>query len=201
VDYRKLNDVTVKNSYPLPRIDELQDNVQQAKWFTTLDIDEAYHQIRIKEGDEWKTAFRTKFGLYEYLVMPFGLTNAPATFQYLIESALHELIGVCCEVYLDDVLVYSENKEEHIQHVRQVVQKLKSKGLPIKAKKCEFFKKEVPFLGHIIGNGEIKMDQSKIQSLLDWPTPETVKHVQQFLGLGNYYRKFIYNYSCYYSHR
>ncbi|USP73296.1 Reverse Transcriptase [Curvularia clavata] len=196
VDYRRLNAVTRKNRYPLPLITELMDRLQGAKWFTKFDVREGFYRIRIKEGDEWKTAFKTKYGLFEYTVMPFGLTNAPATFQSVINNALHEYLGVFATAYLDDVLVYSKGTlEEHIEHVKKVLRKLKEYKLYLQPGKCEFHTQETEFLGFIISTEGVKMNPKKVQAVRDWKTPKTVKDVQSFLGLANYYRKFIKDYS------
>lgn len=196
VDYRQLNEITKKNRYPLPLIEEIQDRFRGTTWFTGLDIRDAYHKIRIKEGEEWKTAFKTRFGLYEYLVMPFGLTNAPATFQALINDALYEYLDDFVTGYLDDILVFTKGtKEDHTEKVKKVLQRLQKYGLYLKPKKCEFFKKEIKFLGHIVTTEGIKMDPEKIQAILDWPTPTNVKEVQAFHGLANYYRQYITKFS------
>ncbi|KAH7551035.1 reverse transcriptase [Bipolaris maydis] len=180
VDFRRLNSVTRKNRYPLPLITELMDRLQGAKWFTKFDVREGFYRIRIKEGHEWMTAFKTKYGLFEYTVMPFGLTNAPATFQSVINNALHEYLGIFVTAYLDDVLVYSSGtREEHVEHVKKVLRKLK----------------ETEFLGFIISTEGVKMNPKKIQTVQEWPKPNTVKDVQSFLGFANYYRKFIKDYS------
>jgi len=191
IDYRKLNDITVKNRYPLPRIDELQDRLLGAVWFTAIDIRDAYYRVRMKEGEEWKTAFRTRWGLYEYLVMPFGLTNAPATFQELINNTLREYLDDFVVAYLDDVLIFSKTYDEHVQHVRKVLQKLREADLPIKLSKCEFHKHSIKFLGHIVSTEGIQPDSDKVKSIVEWPEPKNVKEVQAFLGLINYYRKCI----------
>ena len=195
VDYRPLNDMTVKNSYPLPLISELQDRLQGAQWFTKLDITEAYARIRVKEGEEWKTAFKTKFGLYEYQVMPFGLMNAPATWQAFINNVLREYLDVFVIVYLDDILIFSKTEEEHKEHVKKILRKLMDENLRIKIEKTEFHAKEVDFLGFVVGREGVKMDKKKVQAVLEWPTPKTVKDVQSFLGFANFYRRFIQGYS------
>ena len=195
IDYRKLNDITQKNRYPLPRIDELQDRLLGAKWFTAIDIRDAYYRIRIKEGEEWKTAFRTRFGHYEYQVMPFGLTNAPASFQELINDTIREYLDIFALAYLDDILIFSTTYKEHVQHVRMVLQKLREKDLPVKLSKCEFHKHSIGFLGYIVSDQGIGPDPSKVEAVKDWPKPRNVKDIQAFLGLVNYYRKFIEGFS------
>ncbi|KAG9194056.1 hypothetical protein G6011_04091 [Alternaria panax] len=196
VDFRRLNSVTRKNRYPLPLITELMDRLQGAKWFTKFDVREGFHRIRIKEGHEWMTAFKTKYGLFEYTVMPFGLTNAPATFQSVINNALHEYLGIFVTAYIDDVLVYSSGTlEEHVEHVKKVLRKLKEYKLYLQPGKCEFHTKETEYLGFIISTEGVKMNPKKTAAVQEWPTPKTVKDVQSFLGFANYYRKFIKDYS------
>jgi hypothetical protein len=191
IDYRDLNNKTVKDSHPLPLISEIQDRIAKAKIFTKLDIKDAYHQVRIRKGEEWKTAFRCRYGTFQYKVMPFGLTNAPASFQRLINTALKGYLDEFCTAYLDDVIIYSEKEEEHQDHVRKVLERLIQWKLPLKLKKCEFNVKKTEFLGHILEPGRISMDPRKVASILEWPEPKNVKDVQSFMGLGNYYRKFI----------
>ena len=195
IDYRKLNAITKKNRYPLPRIDELQDRLIGAKWFTAIDIRDAYYRIRMKEGEEWKTAFRTRFGLYEYQVMPFGLTNAPASFQELINDTLREYLDTFVLAYLDDVLIFSTDYKSHVQHVRLVLQKLREKDLPVKLSKCEFHKHSISFLGYTVSDQGLGPDPKKVESVKEWPVPTNVKEVQAFLGIMNYYRKFIEGFS------
>ena len=195
VDYRALNNITIKDRYALPLINELHDRIRGSKVYTKLDFRGAFNLIRIKEGEEWKTAFRTRYGLFEYLVMPFGLTNAPASMQRLSNDALHEYLDIFVIVYLDDILVYSENEEEHVKHVKLVLARLKEYNLLLKPEKCEFHKTQVEFLGYIIGTHGIRMDQAKVATVLDWPTPTSVKNVQAFLGFANFYRRFIEGYS------
>ena len=195
VDYRQLNDITIKDRMPLPRIDEMLDRIQGAKIFTTLDLIGAYARIRIKEGEEWKTAFRTRYGHYEFLVMPFGLTNAPATFQRFINNVLRHLLDKGVTVYLDDILIYSKTIEEHVRLVEEVLQALERHDLYIELEKSDFHKPEVEFLGHIIGVNGIRMDPKKVEAVKNWPTPRNVKDVQSFTGFCNYYRRFIKDYS------
>ena len=194
VDYRQLNDITIKNRYPLPLISELRDRLHGANYFTTLDLKGAYNLIRIKEGDEWKTAFRTKRGLYEYLVMPFGLTNAPASFQTMINDVLREYIDDFVVVYLDDILIFSKNLKQHRQHVHKVLKLLQKAKLLVEKEKCEFHKQRVKFLGYELSPGHIQMDPDKVKTIAEWPSPTTVKEVRAFLGFANFYRRFIKNY-------
>lgn len=195
VDYRQLNNITVKNRYPLPLIGEMMDRLRGAYWFTKVDLKGAYNLIRMKEGEEWKTAFRTKYGLYEYTVMPFGLTNAPATFQAFINNVLRKYLDDFVVVYLDDILIFSKTLNEHKKHVHLVLDELDKADTRASPDKCEFHKQKVEFLGHILLPNEIRMDPAKIKSILEWPIPKTVKEVQSFLGFGNYYRRFIKGYS------
>jgi hypothetical protein len=195
VDYRQLNSITIKNRYPLPLISELKDRLHKAKYFTKLDLRDGYHLVRIKEGEEWKTAFRTRYGHYEYTVMPFGLTNAPATFQALVNSVLREYLDHFVVAYLDDILIYSETLEEHEEHVKKVLRKLTERKLACKPEKCEFSVQRTGFLGCVISPGKIEMEDGKVTSILEWPEPKNVKELQSFLGLANYYRQFIEGYS------
>jgi hypothetical protein len=195
IDYRKLNDMTIKNRYPLPNIGELRDRLAHAEIFTTLDLRGAYNLIRMKEGEEWKTAFRTRYGHFEYLVMPFGLTNAPATCQELVNNVLREHLDIFVIAYLDDILIYSQNAKEHKEHVQTVLQLLQRHNLLVDPDKCNWHQEEVEFLGCIVGKNGFKMSPDKIQVVKDWPTPTTVKEVQSFLGFVNFNRQFIQNFS------
>ena len=195
IDYRGLNKVTVKNRHPLPLISETLDRLNGAKHFTKLDLKDAYHRIRIRKGDEWKTAFRTRYGHFEYLVMPFGLTNAPATFQAYINKSLIGLIDHFCVVYLDDILIYSDSISEHVNHVKQVLKRLRQSSLFVSLKKCEFFTTEVEFLGFIVSVDGVAMDQRRVTAIQDWPKPASYHDIQVFLGFVNFYRRFIHHYS------
>ena len=195
VDYRALNRMTIKNRYPLPLISELLDRLRQAKYFTKIDLLSAFYQLRIAQGEEWKTAFRTRYGHFEYLVMPFGLTNAPASFQAYINDILREFLDQFCVAYLDDILIYSDTYEEHVQHVRVVLEKLQKVGLHARADKCTFHQRSISFLGYIVSSEGISMDPERISTITEWPVPESVHDVQVFLGLANYYRRFIEGYS------
>ena len=196
VDYRGLNKVTIKNRYPLPLISELLDRLGHAKVFSKLDLRDAYHRLRIKEGDEWKTAFKTRYGLFEYMVMPFGLANAPATFQAYIHKALGHLVDSICIVYLDDILIYSKDETEHEKHVKMVLQRLREYALYAKPSKCTFHTKEVEFLGFVVNTNGVTMDANRVRSIREWPAPTTHREVQVFLGFANFYRRFIWNYSA-----
>jgi hypothetical protein len=195
VDYRALNAVTVKDRYPLPLIDGMLDRLKAAKIYTKLDLKGAYNLTRIKEGHEWKTAFRSRYGHYEYLVMPFGLTNAPAVFQRLMNDIFREYLDVFVVVYLDDILIYSASKEEHENHVKIVLQLLRDNKLYCEYSKCVFHTIETEFLGFIISTGGLKMAESKVKSILDWEVPKSKIGVMSFLGFANYYRRFIKNYA------
>ena len=195
VDYRGLNKITIKNRHPLPLISETLDRLVGAKIFTKLDLKDAFNRLRIKKGDEWKTAFRTRYGHFEYLVMPFGLANAPASFQAYINKALAGFLDTFCVVYLDDILIYSQNQEEHIKHVDAVLQRLDTHSLFVNLKKCVFHTTEVEFLGFIVSTNGVRMDERRVASVRDWPIPHTFREVQVFLGFANFYRRFITSYS------
>ena len=196
IDYRPVNKITIQDKYPIPRIDELLDSLQGAQYFSSLDLLSGYHQVRLNESDIPKTAFRTPMGLYEFLVLPFGLTNAPATFQRLMNTIFHDFIREgFVVVYLDDLLVFSKTEEEHIVHLQRVFDRLREHKLYAKLTKCSFFKEELQYLGHIVGRGGLKVDPKKISVVHDWPVPVNVHDVRRFLGLANYFRKFIQGYS------
>ena len=193
VDYRALNAITRRDRYPLPLIRETLRSISRAKWLTKLDITAAFHKIRIAEGDEWKTAFRTRYGLYEWLVTPFGLTNGPATFQRYINHTLREYLDEFVSAYLDDILIYSDGSlEDHWRKVKLVLQRLQEAGLQLDIDKCEFECKSVKYLGFIIEVGKgFRMDPEKVAAIQQWEAPKTVKGVRSFLGFANYYRLFI----------
>uniref|UniRef100_A0A8C6MDH0 Gypsy retrotransposon integrase-like protein 1 n=1 Tax=Nothobranchius furzeri TaxID=105023 RepID=A0A8C6MDH0_NOTFU len=195
IDYRGLNQITVKNKYPLPLLSSTFEPVQDATIFTRLDLRNAYHLVRIRQGDEWKTAFKTPLGHFEYLVMPFGLTNAPAVFQRLVNSVLGDYINDFVTVYLYDILIFSKSVSEHKKHVRAVLQRLLENRLFVKAEKCKSHVSVVKFLGFVLESGRLKADPDKIKAVTDWPTPATRKQLQRFLGFANFYRRFIRNYS------
>jgi RNase H-like domain found in reverse transcriptase/Reverse transcriptase (RNA-dependent DNA polymerase) len=195
-DYRKLNEFTVKNRYPLPLIGEIIDKLKGAKYFTKLDVRWGFNNVRIHEGHEWKAAFRTNLGLFEPTVMFFGLTNSPATFQTMMNHILRDLISEGkVTVYLNDILVFTKDLIEHCEIVSRVLQILRENKLSLKPQKCEFEKEEMKYLGMIIGRGEVRMDPAKVSAVAKWPTPKNKKEVQQFLGFANYYRWFIRGFS------
>ena len=195
VDYRGLNKVTKKNRLALPLISETLDRLSGAKVFTKLDMKNAYHRIRIRRGDEWKTAFRTRYGHFEYMVMPFGLTNAPATFQGYINRALSGYLDIFCVVYLDDVLVFSQEGEDHWGHVKKILDRLRHYSLYINLKKCAFAVTSVEFLGFVVRTDGVMMDPRRVDAIKNWPTPMSFKDVQIFLGFANFYRRFIKGFS------
>jgi hypothetical protein len=195
IDYRGLNAITKKNRHPLPLISETLDRLGRATVFSALDLKDAYYRIPIKRSDSWKTAFRTRYGHFEYNVMPFGLTNAPATFQAYINRALAGLVDVCCVVYLDDILVYSDTREQHVRDLRAVLERLRKFALYASWKKCKFFTQEVEFLGYIVGVAGVSMDPRRVTTVEEWPRPTTLREVQVFLGFANFYRRFIRSYS------
>jgi hypothetical protein len=195
VDYRALNKISIKNKYPLPRIDELLDRLLGAKYFSKIDLRSGYWQVRIADQDVHKTAFRTRYGHYEFLVMPFGLTNAPATFMHLMQQTLRKFLDDFVIVFIDDILVYSKTLEEHYKHLRSVLQVLRDKHLYAKLNKCEFFQSEISFLGHVINEHGIKMEQSKVDAVMKWPAPKNIHELRSFLGLAGYYRRFVKDFS------
>jgi hypothetical protein len=195
VDYRSLNAVTIKNKYPLPRIDILFDQLAGAQVFSKIDLCSVYHQINIHAEDIPKTAFTTRYGLYEYLVMSFGLTNAPTHFMYLMNSIFMPELDQFVVVFIDDILVYSKSMEEHKEHLWIVLQRLQEHQLYAMFSKCEFWIKELPFLGHVVSPEGIAVDPSKVKEVLKWKPLTIVSEIQSFLGLTGYYRRFIPNFS------
>ena len=188
IDYRQLNKVTIRNKYPLPRIDDLFDQLRGASVFSKIDLRSGYHQLKVRETDVPKTAFRTRYGHYEFLVMPFGLTNAPAVFMDLMNRIFHPYLDQFVIVFIDDILVYSKSREEHERHLRTVLQMLREKKLYAKFSKCEFWLKQVMFLGHIVSEAGVCVDPQKTEAITRWEQPKTVSEVRSFLGLAGYYR-------------
>eukprot|EP00253_Pinus_taeda_P015634 PITA_15634 len=195
IDYRQLNKLTIKNKYPLPRIDELFDQVKGATVFSKIDLRSGYHQVRIKDEDIAKTAFRTRYGHYEFVVLPFGLTNAPATFMCLMNSIFHQYLDRFVLIFIDDILVYSRTMEEHQEHLRKVLQTLRAHQLYAKFSKCDFFKNEIQYLGHVITKEGIAVDPEKIKAIMDWPVPKDVADIRSFMGLAGYYIRFVEGFS------
>jgi len=173
---------------------ELQDRVRGAQWFTKMDLKNGFHLIRMRKGDEWKTAFRTRYGLFEFQVMPFGLTNAPSTFQDMMNHVLSNLLDMGVLAYMDDILVYAKTEEEHDRLVKEVLGRLQRNGLPVSPEKCVWKAQEVEFLGYVIGRDGIKMVKEKVEAVLEWKTPKSLTEVQSFLGFANFYRRFIQDY-------
>ena len=195
IDYRGLNDVTVKNKYPLPLMDELFDRVHGANVFTKIDLRTGFHQIKIHPDDREKTAFRTRFGSFEYTVLPMGLCNAPGTFMQLMNETFRDALDRFVLAFLDDILVFSKTREEHVKHVREVLTRLRKQKLYAKLSKCEFFQNQVGFLGHQIGANGLSVSQDKIDAVRDWPPCKNETEVRSFLGFANFYRRFVKNYS------
>jgi hypothetical protein len=195
VDYRSLNEVTIKIKYPLPRIEDLFDQMKGASIFSKIDLRSGYHQLKIRESDIPKTAFRTRYGLYEYTVTSFGLTNAPAYFMYLMNKVFMEYLDKFVVVFIDDILIFSKTEEEHEKHLRMVLEKLRSNRLYAKFSKCQFWLTEVAFLRHVISAGGIAVDPSKVKDVLNWMPPTNASEIRSFLGLAGYYRRFIKDFS------
>ncbi|GJU25950.1 putative reverse transcriptase domain-containing protein, partial [Tanacetum coccineum] len=195
IDYRELNKLTVKNRYPLPRIDDLFDQLQGSSVYSKIDLRSGYHQLRVREEDIPKTAFRTRYGHYEFQVMPFGLTNAPAVFMDLMNRVCKPYLDKFVIVFIDDILIYSKNKQEHEEHLKQILELLKKEELYAKFSKCEFWIPKVQFLGHVIDSKGIHVDPAKIESIKDWTSPKSPTEIRQFLGLAGYYRRFIEGFS------
>ena len=195
IDYRAINEITVKNRCPLLLMTTAFELLQGATIFTKLDLRNAYHLVRIREGDEWKTAFNTPMGHWEYLVIPFGLTNTPAVFQGLVNDVPRDMINQFVFVYLDDILIFSKDLEKHKHHVSKVRQHLLENQLFVKAEKCEFSCSSTTFLGYIISTGNLSMDPEKVRGVEEWPKPTDHKALQSFMGFANFYHRFIRNYS------
>ena len=195
VDYRALNHVTIENRYPLPLMNGLRDRVAGAKLLTKLDLREGYYLIRINEGNKWKTAFRTRYGHFEYTVMPFGLAFAPATFQNMMNEVLGGFLDQEVVVYIDDVLTYSENVEQHIELDKKVLKKLAEYNLAVATHKSIFHVPEVEFLGYIFNETGVTMSERKVEAVKNWEIPKSVKDIQRFLGFANFYRRFIKGFS------
>ena len=191
IDYRQLNQVTIKNKYPLPRIDDLFDQLQGAAVFSKIDLRSGYYQLRVRPEDVSKTAFRTRYGHFEFLVMPFGLTNAPAAFMDLMNRVFQPYLDRFVIVFIDDILVYSRTEAEHVEHLRIVLQILRERQLYAKLDKCEFWLSQIHFLGHVVSRDGVAVDPSKVEAVLQWQRPKNATEIRSFLGLAGYYRRFI----------
>ncbi|GKD19585.1 putative reverse transcriptase domain-containing protein [Tanacetum coccineum] len=195
IDYRELNKLMVKNRYPLPRIDDLFDQLQGSSVYLKIDLRSGYHQLRVREEDIPKTAFRTRYGHYEFQVMPFGLTNASAVFMDLMNRVCKPYLDKFVIIFIDDILIYSKTKKEHEEHIKLILELLKKEELYAKFSKCEFWIPKVQFLDHVIDSKGIHVDPAKIKSTKDWVSPKLPTEIRQFLGLAGYYRRFIEGFS------
>src|SRR6266436_2862947 len=195
VDFHALNRVTEKDHYPLPLISDLLTSPAPARIYSKIDLKHAYHLVCIAEGDEPKTAFRTRYSSYEWRVMPFGLSNVPAAFKRFINEVLRDLMDVCTVGYLDDILIYSDSLEDHRDHIREVLHRLRMAGLYANLKKCKFHTDTVEYLGFILSPKGLQMDPTKVSMIQDWPEPQKVRDVQAFLSFANFYWRFIHDYS------
>jgi hypothetical protein len=195
IDYWELNRVTMKNKYPLPRIDDLFDQLKGASKFSKIDLLSGYHQLKVREEDIPKMAIRTRYGHFEFLVFPFGLTNAPSVIMDLMNRVFHEYLDSFVVVFINDILVYSANRAEHEEHLKIVLEKLREKKLLEKFKKCEFWLEEVAFLGHVVSKDGLAVDPAKVQAVVEWERPTSVREICSFLSLAGYYRRFIEGFS------
>jgi hypothetical protein len=195
VDSQAINKITVKYRFPIPHLDDMLDLLCGSSIFTKIDLRSGYHQIRMQVGDEWKTAFKTKDGLFKWLVMPFGLTNAPSTFMRVMTQILKPFLGKFVVVYFDDILIFSRSVQEHLSHVEQVLKVLRAEQLYINKAKYSFMRQSAKFLGFIISNQSVEADPAKVQAVQQWPTPQNLSEIQSFHGLATFYRLFICNFS------
>ena len=195
IDYRQLNRVTIKNRYPLPRIDDLFDQLRGARVYSKINLRTGYHQLRVRETDIPKTAFRTRYGHFEFTVMPFGLTNAPAAFMSLMNRVFQPYLNQFVVVFVDDILIYSQSKVEHEDHLRIVQHLLRDHQLYAKFSKCEFWLAEVGFLGHVVSGSGVSVDPGKVEAVMSWERPKSIFEIRSFLGLERYYRSFIEDFS------
>lgn len=195
VDSRAINKITIKYRFPIPRLEDMLDMLVGSKVFSKIELRSGYHQIRMRSGDDWKTAFKTPNGLYEWLVMPFGLSNAPSTFMRFMTEVLKSFLGSFVVVYFDDILIYSKSEMEHLVHLRHVMGALRKEKLFINLKKCSFLCKKVVFLGFVISAEGLQADPEKVQAVKEWPIPQSMGEVRSFHGLASFYRRFIRNFS------
>ena len=191
VDYKRINAVTIKNKYSLPLMTDMKTKFRDARYFTILDLRNAFNFIRVEQKNEWKTAFSTKYGIYEYLVMPFGLTNAPTTMQKMVKKTLQPYLDRFAITYMDDILVYLNTKDQHIKYIKMILDALKQKNLKIKTEKCRFHVKKITFLRFIITPKNIQMETTKVDSIQTWPTPKNIKNLQKLLGFMGFYQNMI----------
>ena len=194
VDCHAINNITIKYRHPIPRLDDLLDELHGSCLFSNFDLKSGYHQIRMKEGDEWKIAFKTKYGLYEWLVMPFGLTNAPSTFMRLMNPVLRSFLGKFVVVYFDDILVYRKSLEEHVNDLKYVLKVLRKK-IYFQPQKVLFCNEKVNFLGYVVGANGLEVDEEKVKAIKEWPTPKTISKVRSFHGFASFYCRFIKDFS------
>ena len=199
-DSRALNKITVRYRFPMPRLDDLLDQLSGSAIFSKIDLKSGYHQIRIRPCDEWKTALKTREGLFEWMVMPFGLFDAPSTFMRVMNQIFRLYIGKFVAVYFDDILIYSASTEEHIQHLRKVLTILRQEQFYAAMKKCVFTTPSVLFLGYVVSKEGIQVDQSKVATIKNWPQPKTITEVRSFHGLASFYRRFIPHFSSVMAH-
>jgi len=195
VDFCRLNKITKKDQYPLPLISDLLDSPRKAHIYTKIDLRHTYHLVCIAEGDEWKTAFRTCYGAFEWSVIPFGLSNAPVAFQRFMNDVFSNLLDVCVVVYLDDILIYSDDIMQHWSHIKEVLKKLQKAGLYAKAEKCKFHSDSVEYLGYVLSLSGLTMSDAKVKTIQEWLEPKKIKDIQSFLGFANFYRRFIFRHS------
>lgn len=195
VDYRKLNQVTVADRYPIPEINEVLTQMRNQKLFTVLDLKSGFHQIPLKEEDIQKTAFSVNNGKYEFTRLPFGLKNAPAIFQRTLDNILRHLIGKCCHVYIDDIIIYGEDEKTHLQNIEKVFDTLERANMKVNLDKCEFLKDEVEYLGFIVSSKGVKTNPKKVDAITNFPYPKTLKDLRSFLGMSGFYRRFIRDYA------
>jgi hypothetical protein len=196
-DSRAINKITIRYRFPLPRMDDLMDCLSGERYFSKIDLKSGYHQIRMREGDEWNTTFKTNEGLFEWLVMPFGLKNSPRTFMRLMNEVLKTFIGKFVIVYLDEILIFTKTKGEHLKHLTSMMRRLQQEILLINLKKSLFMRKKIIYLGFVISSNELKMDLEKMRAIKEWSYPRRIFEVRSFHGLASFYRKFIFQWYMY----